>query len=117
MTRRPPISTRTDTLFPYTTLFRSAPPADLGTPSPSPPPSRDSRADRSAFPKRQVSPREASLPAKGAFRRRASSSPTRGPTAAPPAALGVPPPRPPPSRASHPDRRAFPHTRATATAS
>src|SRR3546814_19495678 len=23
MTRRPPISTRTDTLFPYTTLFRS----------------------------------------------------------------------------------------------
>src|SRR3546814_18884289 len=27
MTRRPPISTRTDTLFPYTTLFRSpAPP-------------------------------------------------------------------------------------------
>src|SRR3546814_2681690 len=28
MTRRPPISTRTDTLFPYTTLFRSA--ADEG---------------------------------------------------------------------------------------
>src|SRR3546814_7444571 len=25
MYRRPPISTRTDTLFPYTTLFRSAP--------------------------------------------------------------------------------------------
>src|SRR3546814_13978785 len=25
MTRRPPSSTRTDTLFPYTTLFRSAP--------------------------------------------------------------------------------------------
>src|SRR3546814_3621126 len=25
MIRRPPISTRTDTLFPYTTLFRSAP--------------------------------------------------------------------------------------------
>src|SRR3546814_19917583 len=33
MIRRPPISTRTDTLFPYTTLFRSA---------------RDSRAVRSA---------------------------------------------------------------------
>src|SRR3546814_15501817 len=34
MFRRPPISTRTDTLFPYTTLFRSAhpgsPPADSG---------------------------------------------------------------------------------------
>src|SRR3546814_12444728 len=26
MSRRPPRSTRTDTLFPYTTLFRSAPP-------------------------------------------------------------------------------------------
>src|SRR3546814_8335414 len=26
MIRQPPISTRTDTLFPYTTLFRSAPP-------------------------------------------------------------------------------------------
>src|SRR3546814_3715237 len=36
MIRRPPRSTRTDTLFPYTTLFRSAPhptarPADFGT--------------------------------------------------------------------------------------
>src|SRR3546814_10307897 len=32
MIRRPPRSTRTDTLFPYTTLFRSLPidPADLG---------------------------------------------------------------------------------------
>src|SRR3546814_7202170 len=29
MIRRPPISTRTDTLFPYTTLFRSAVSADL----------------------------------------------------------------------------------------
>src|SRR3546814_9993981 len=28
MIRRPPRSTRTDTLFPYTTLFRSAAPAD-----------------------------------------------------------------------------------------
>src|SRR3546814_1197349 len=27
MIRRPPRSTRTDTLFPYTTLFRSCPPA------------------------------------------------------------------------------------------
>src|SRR3546814_14584614 len=30
MIRRPPISTRTDTLFPYTTLFRSADLADPG---------------------------------------------------------------------------------------
>src|SRR3546814_9941416 len=29
MIRRPPRSTRTDTLFPYTTLFRSAPSAQL----------------------------------------------------------------------------------------
>src|SRR3546814_20632183 len=28
MRRRPPRSTRTDTLFPYTTLFRSSPAAD-----------------------------------------------------------------------------------------
>src|SRR3546814_11283669 len=28
MIRRPPRSTRTDTLFPYTTLFRSRPPSD-----------------------------------------------------------------------------------------
>src|SRR3546814_5952021 len=30
MIRRPPRSTRTDTLFPYTTLFRSRPGADKG---------------------------------------------------------------------------------------
>src|SRR3546814_1824098 len=30
MIRRPPISTRTDTLFPYTTLFRSASPVRSG---------------------------------------------------------------------------------------
>src|SRR3546814_3918404 len=30
MIRRPPRSTRTDTLFPYTTLFRSRPPATPG---------------------------------------------------------------------------------------
>src|SRR3546814_13956000 len=30
MIRRPPRSTRTDTLFPYTTLFRSATPRALG---------------------------------------------------------------------------------------
>src|SRR3546814_18778927 len=29
MIRRPPRSTRTDTLFPYTTLFRSSPPSRL----------------------------------------------------------------------------------------
>src|SRR3546814_8424111 len=30
MIRRPPRSTRTDTLFPYTTLFRSMPPRESG---------------------------------------------------------------------------------------
>src|SRR3546814_18358621 len=36
MIRRPPRSTRTDTLFPYTTLFRSR--AQAGVPPVSPPP-------------------------------------------------------------------------------
>src|SRR3546814_19345462 len=36
MLRRPPISTRTDTLFPYTTLFRSSPPVIMRT-VPTPP--------------------------------------------------------------------------------
>src|SRR3546814_299647 len=31
MKRRPPRSTRTDTLFPYTTLFRSHPPVEIGS--------------------------------------------------------------------------------------
>src|SRR3546814_8212768 len=34
MIRRPPRSTRTDTLFPYTTLFRSAHPVGVGLPRP-----------------------------------------------------------------------------------
>src|SRR3546814_20182756 len=34
MLRRPPSSTRTDTLFPYTTLFRSTPTPTLGEKSP-----------------------------------------------------------------------------------
>src|SRR3546814_6051106 len=46
MIRRPPRSTRTDTLFPYTTLFRSA-----GR-SPPPPPSPHKAAPRSAAPVR-----------------------------------------------------------------
>src|SRR3546814_3564933 len=33
MIRRPPRSTRTDTLFPYTTLFRSDPTAPVGHPA------------------------------------------------------------------------------------
>src|SRR3546814_11817915 len=36
MILRPPISTRTDTLFPYTTLFRSSPHAARGLPAPVP---------------------------------------------------------------------------------
>src|SRR3546814_11805845 len=34
MIRRPPRSTRTDTLFPYTTLFRSRPDFDLASAQP-----------------------------------------------------------------------------------
>src|SRR3546814_4978232 len=37
MTRRPPRSTRTDTLFPYTTLFRSPPPGRMAGAAPSAP--------------------------------------------------------------------------------
>src|SRR3546814_1117160 len=37
MIRRPPRSTRTDTLFPYTTLFRSSMPQQLARRAPSPP--------------------------------------------------------------------------------
>src|SRR3546814_3444229 len=36
MIRRPPRSTRTDTLFPYTTLFRSPPSDSRGSPYPRP---------------------------------------------------------------------------------
>src|SRR3546814_9236259 len=44
MIRRPPRSTRTDTLFPYTTLFRSAPTCTGLPSSASPPTGRTSRA-------------------------------------------------------------------------
>src|SRR3546814_10451630 len=40
MIRRPPRSTRTDTLFPYTTLFRSQPPTGEPPPFSAPPRSR-----------------------------------------------------------------------------
>src|SRR3546814_12023758 len=50
MIRRPPRSTRTDTLFPYTTLFRSPPPGSAGGGDrrnrPSPRRSADSCRDR-----------------------------------------------------------------------
>src|SRR3546814_1516172 len=42
MIRRPPRSTRTDTLFPYTTLFRS--PAASPAPAPAPPPKSEAAA-------------------------------------------------------------------------
>src|SRR3546814_14672161 len=42
MIRRPPRSTRTDTLFPYTTLVRSLPPGN----APAPAPPTDHYADR-----------------------------------------------------------------------
>src|SRR3546814_4264472 len=46
MRRRPPRSTRTDTLFPYTTLFRSAPPAAAAPPRRLPDAHRGARAPR-----------------------------------------------------------------------
>src|SRR3546814_3731652 len=52
MIRRPPRSTRTDTLLPYTTLFRSRIPVD----HPSPQPARDRRPDPVRRPQRQFFP-------------------------------------------------------------
>src|SRR3546814_10074628 len=62
--RRPPTSTRTDTLFPYTTLFRSAPSrcqwrVRAGRPQEAPPPS-SSRSDESVTGRLRESPRLAS---------------------------------------------------------
>src|SRR3546814_14248749 len=51
MRRRPPRSTRTDTLFPFTTLFRS--PIDFAPPSPS----RASPAGQSRRPQAAASPK------------------------------------------------------------
>src|SRR3546814_13809590 len=51
MIRRPPRSTRTDTLFPYTTLFRSDSPKEARRPSLCPPLGNEGRekiGDRSA---------------------------------------------------------------------
>src|SRR3546814_14228200 len=48
MIRRPPISTRTDTLFPYTTLFRS-PPAETRIPMTRQRPTDRPRPDRRTF--------------------------------------------------------------------
>src|SRR3546814_10558114 len=56
MVRRPPRSTRTDTLFPYTTLFRSESPAA----------SRGTRQTRPAFPGSESRrPRRRKAPARG----------------------------------------------------
>src|SRR3546814_9429017 len=56
MIRRPPRSTRTDTLFPYTTLFRSAPAAAEVSPrrprEARPPDARDAMTDLSDLPER-----------------------------------------------------------------
>src|SRR3546814_975143 len=67
MIRRPPRSTRTDTLFPYTTLFRSGrllgafPPQDLRVPPDEPDAAhhRPTRSHRRALPDRRRRPRPA----------------------------------------------------------
>src|SRR3546814_6525327 len=58
MIRRPPRSTRTDTLFPYTTLFRS--PEDGGSPH-EPARHRHLNATRAGTPVLEVSPGEESM--------------------------------------------------------
>src|SRR3546814_5971692 len=54
MIRRPPRSTRTDTLFPYTTLFRSSHPGDAPEDGASAP-----RIHRNVHPRRPLRPRAA----------------------------------------------------------
>src|SRR3546814_997672 len=49
MIRRPPISTRTDTLFPYTTLFRSPPSQCVRDGAPARGRGRDRDGDRQPF--------------------------------------------------------------------
>src|SRR3546814_10377822 len=59
MIRRPPRSTRTDTLFPYTTLFRSDPRdmrVDFRDAEPEPVPAADDKVDRG--PERALDPVE-----------------------------------------------------------
>src|SRR3546814_1135471 len=63
MIRRPPGSTRTDTLFPYTTLFRS-PDRPIRLPSPLHPSPRSARTTASSW----VKPSEISAPGSGAGR-------------------------------------------------
>src|SRR3546814_10469913 len=58
MIRRPPRSTRTDTLFPYTTLFRSWPSRSRASALPPPPgPDRDDACARRSRQPRAAAPR------------------------------------------------------------
>src|SRR3546814_19607845 len=78
MIRRPPISTRTDTLFPYTTLFRSGPrPARL----PRPPTDRGVAFLR-ARPPALPGLRQVGRPDAGSGRRRGAAPRVRGQDAA-----------------------------------
>src|SRR3546814_641716 len=68
MIRRPPRSTRTDTLFPYTTLFRSPGPRPLGhrdRGSPRPEPVRGQGLLAPAAPRRKISGRAVGWPVPG----------------------------------------------------
>src|SRR3546814_13411816 len=71
MIRRPPRSTRTDTLFPYTTLFRSGrprPPGPRPGPAPHHPPRRlttGGSADTSALRRPHLGPRQVGAPPAG----------------------------------------------------
>src|SRR3546814_15282465 len=80
MIRRPPRSTRTDTLFPYTTLFRSRSPSPAPSISSEP---RRSRTYRAFFPA-AVSPPPDAAPCGGDRVRRSHARLSRLGTAPPP---------------------------------
>src|SRR3546814_8616345 len=61
MIRRPPRSTRTDTLFPYTTLFRSEPRLEIGEADPEPGPLCTQHRARVADRPRDLDPERAIL--------------------------------------------------------
>src|SRR3546814_16495330 len=105
MIRRPPRSTRTDTLFPYTTLFRSGPRSTRSPPElPTPGSPRRWPRPTPAKPRSRWSARPCSSTAASATRGRAASTST---SSAPPSTAPSTAPRRAPPPPSHP-----PHLRA-----
>src|SRR3546814_19736909 len=88
MIRRPPRSTRTDTLLPYTTLFRSHPVRG------------NAACLRAPAAGRQVARHRRLQPRRRAAGRISGGGPPRGPARVPGAEAGIQPPSPPRPRSS-----------------